>query len=327
MAALGALLAFAAAIANSGATLLQARAASRLRSGLGFTHADNRSALRTYTAGLTVDLVGWLLTVAALRFLPIFAVQSIVAEQVAITVLLGGWIARRRTRVRDGLAAGATVTGLIVIAAAGVGTTPTAASPVTLLLILAATVGTGGALSWLLGRRWRWLGVTVLAGTCFSASSVVARGIHGETPQAGGLLAAVHLVLVSPAVWLMLLLGGIGTVLYARAIAAGRPGPTLAVLSVTEVLLPGTTGLILLGDTIRPGWALPCASALLITLTGTAILVSAPHRVRWCPARARLSTPEASASATPSTTPDSPRATGGSSEAVRREDDGHVPRR
>ena len=40
-----------------------------------------------FLAGLLADVVAWVLTVVALRYLPVFAVQSILAGAIALTTL------------------------------------------------------------------------------------------------------------------------------------------------------------------------------------------------------------------------------------------------
>lgn len=276
---IGLLLAAFAAIANSAATLLESAAANVFNAG-GAAPGEAGGGGRwrgapLYLLGLVVDVLGWLLSVAALRFLPIFVVQSVVAEQVAITVVVGGRMFGMPARARDLVAAAATVVGLGVIAASGAGSVPTVPAG-GLAPVFGGMVAVGALASWVLYRRAPWLGITVLAATCFSATAVLARGIQLPAPAAG----AVGAVLGDPAVWLAVGLGLLGTVVYVWALTRGSAGPVLAVLSVTEVLLPGTTGMVLLGDTVRPGWAVPCAIALVAALAGTTVLATSPTQTR-----------------------------------------------
>ncbi|WIX75618.1 hypothetical protein QRX50_29450 [Amycolatopsis carbonis] len=41
-----------------------------------------------YGVGLTVDFLGWVMTVVALRFLPVFAGQAVLGTQIAIAAML-----------------------------------------------------------------------------------------------------------------------------------------------------------------------------------------------------------------------------------------------
>ncbi|WP_028927701.1 hypothetical protein [Pseudonocardia acaciae] len=263
-----------AAVANSAAALLEAAGAANWSTRRG-------PAVVPYLLGLALDVLGWLLSLTALRFLPIFAVQAIVAEQVAITVLAGGRAFGSATRARDVAAAVATVVGLAVIAASAAPERaphpPTGVIPV-LLAVLAVGVVLGAF--WL--RTRLWLVATLLAGGCFGTAAVLARALNvrfGSVDELGNLAR-------EPSFWLLGALGLAGTLLYLWALAIGNAGAVLAVLSVTEVVLPGTAGVVLLGDDVRPGWELPCLLALCIALTGTAVLARSPATSRR-PARRR----------------------------------------
>ena len=41
---------------------------------------------------------------------------------------------------------------------------------------------------------------------------------------------------------------------YTAALARGDVGAVTAVFTVTQVLVPGMVGILLLGDAVRPGW-------------------------------------------------------------------------
>lgn len=259
---LGIALAGFAAVANSAAALLEAGAASWA--------AGRRAAVAPYLLGLAVDLLGWLLSLAALRFLPVFAVQAIVAEQVAITVLVGGR-SGSPGRVRELAAAGATVVGLAVVAAsAAPGRTarpPTGAIPA---LLAVAAVGIVVGAFWL--RRRMWLVATVLAGASFGAAAVLVRALNFRVGSVDELAALAG----EPSPWVLAALGVLGTLLYLWALTMGNAGAVLAVLSVTEVVLPGAAGVVLLGDDVRPGWWLPCLLGLCVALVGTTVLARSP---------------------------------------------------
>lgn len=83
---LGLLAALASAGANSGAALLGAMATRRS------TRPATIVFQPMYLAALALDIFGWVLTVVALRFMPIVAVQAIVAGQVGITVVASHWV-------------------------------------------------------------------------------------------------------------------------------------------------------------------------------------------------------------------------------------------
>ncbi len=50
------------------------------------------------------------------------------------------------------------------------------------------------------------------------------------------------------------------------------------VLVVTEAVVPGLIGMVLLGDVVRSGWQLPLALGLLVAVGGVVALVRSPAR-------------------------------------------------
>ena len=139
---LGLLAALASAGANSGAALLGAMATRRA------TRAATIVLHPMYLGALAMDLSGWVLTVVALRFMPIVAVQAIVAGQVVITVVASHWVFDTPLRRVDLVAAGGSVVGLaLLVASASIqddtvrsSTAGTIALVVTFVALLAVSV-------------------------------------------------------------------------------------------------------------------------------------------------------------------------------------------
>jgi len=67
-----------------------------------------------------------------------------------------------------------------------------------------------------------------------------------------------------------------GMLLYANALQRGDVGPVTAVLWIAEVIVPSAMALLMLGDTVRPGWDLPATVAGLVTVAAAVLLASAP---------------------------------------------------
>ena len=99
----GLLGAFAAAILYGAATVLQAAGVRSLRLvPAGASLPARLWAGRLYAVGLALDGLGFLASIAALRTLPLFVVQSAIASSVAVTALLavaflGARLERRRS--------------------------------------------------------------------------------------------------------------------------------------------------------------------------------------------------------------------------------------
>src|SRR4051812_13524343 len=115
----GLLGAFGAAVCYGVASVLQALSARRTSTVQGL---DPRLMLRLlkswpYLAGLALDVLGFLLSIAALRSLPLFLVQGVIASSLAVTAVLGAVILHMRLRGREKLGVGVVIAGLILLAA------------------------------------------------------------------------------------------------------------------------------------------------------------------------------------------------------------------
>ena len=230
----------------------------------------------SYLLGLGADLLGWVLSLVAVRGLPLFAVQAVLAASLAVTVLLAARVLGARLRRRDAVAVAAVVTGSAVLAASARGRPAPPVGPGVAVGVAAAVgvVAVASALGW---RRGPALGPAVLAGTGYGLAAVAARAVHPVRPPAGWLSgpAVAHLA-ANPLVWAVLVGNLVGTVVYARALQRAAVGPAAAGLWVAEVVVPGALGLALLGDTVRPGWGVPALLATVAVLAAVVVLAGAP---------------------------------------------------
>jgi hypothetical protein len=244
-------------LANSAANLLEA-AGTRLA-----TPDRPLWRQRRYLGGLALDAVGWLLSVAALRVLPVFAVQSVLAGTVPVTGVAAQGGSPRRLPRRELAAVAGTVLGLgLVAASAAPGRAPRLPAAATPVLATAALVLL--ALLVPAGRSGRPLLMAVVAGCAFGGVSLSVRAVH----VASSLWTSVWDLLHEPLAYAVLAFGTTGTVLLARAMRRGAVGTVVAVLTVTEVLVPGLVGLAVLGDRVRPGWVSVLVLGWVLTVAG-----------------------------------------------------------
>lgn len=263
---LGLVAALVAAAANAGAAMLEAMATRRATRAAGVVTSP------LYLGGLLLDIAGWVLTVLALRYMPIVAVQAIVSGQVAITVVASHWVFDTELRRIDLLAAGANIVGLGLLVGsarteelphAGVGAT----IALLIVLVVLAVVGTVTAL-----RSRRAVPIAFLAGLSFGGTAVAVRLVDLDGP----LGEVARTVLSDPVAWALLGYAGLGLGLYTVALSRGAVGPVVAVLAVTETLGPGLLGLVLLGDGIRSGWVFWFVAGLVLALGGVVVLARSP---------------------------------------------------
>ena len=226
-----------------------------------------------YLVGLGFDGLGWVLSVLALRFLPVVAVQSILAGSVAVTALAAVGGHPRRLSPRARLTVPGVVLGLALVASAaapGRAERLPPAAPVVLLVWAAVLLIAFGPVR----RSGRPLLMALTAGLAFGGVSLSVRALHVRS----SLWSSLRDVVAEPLAWNVVVLGGIGTVLLAGAMRHGAVGTVVAVLSVTQVVVPGLVGLLLLGDRVRPGWTPVLVLGWSLTVACVALLARAPAR-------------------------------------------------
>lgn len=227
-----------------------------------------RSGLRSplYLGGLGCDGVAWLLSLLALRRLPTFAVQSVLAGSLALTVLLARAFLGSRPRGRDTVAVLALVAALAVVGGSGAGRpAPAVGGAVELGACAAAVV-------LLLGvpvlRRGGSAALAVLAGLGYSVAALGARAV--TVPAEWWRVAA------EPLAWAVVVAGVAGTLGYAAALGRGPVGPATALLWSVEVVVPSVAGPAVLGDAVRPGWWPATVVALVVVVVCSVVLAGSP---------------------------------------------------
>jgi hypothetical protein len=262
---IGLLIALVAMVLNSVGALLQASGAQRA------TRSRPAAVQPRYIGGVLVDLLAWLCAVAALRVLPVFAVQAIIGGSIAVTAVVGARINNtvldRTTRASVALC----LVGLVLVAAsAGEGHPPVTSALVNYVLIGALLVL---AVLVLILRQYRraWP-LAVVAGMGFGGTSLAVRAAHVEIGQGFSFVA----LLAQPATYLIAGFWVVGMIGYSAALSRGEVGIVTAVFVVTEVVLPGLIGIFLLGDPIRDGWVWVFVIGLALSVVGVVVLTRRP---------------------------------------------------
>ena len=114
---LGLLGAFGAALCYGVGSVLQALAARRTAIVEGL---DPRLLLRLlkswrYLVGVGLDGLGFVLSIAAVRTLPLFVVQSVIASFLAVTAILGAIVLHMPLSRRDWIGLGVVIAGLVLV--------------------------------------------------------------------------------------------------------------------------------------------------------------------------------------------------------------------
>jgi uncharacterized membrane protein len=208
-----------------------------------------------YVVGIGLDLLGFLLGLAAVRSLPLFVVQSVVAGFLAVTAVLGAvFLAMPLTR-NDRIGLGVVVCGLALL---GSSAAEDASDPVSNAVpwgLLAAVVLLG-VLAVPVARVVGGRGASALgalAGLEFGATAVAARILPGDL-SVHHLGSELGTLLGSPATYALVLAGVVAMLAYSIALQRGTVTQATAPLVVGETVAPALVGILLLGDRPRAGW-------------------------------------------------------------------------
>lgn len=247
-------------------SVLQARAA---------TGAAGLAVLRhpIYLVGIGCDLLAWTASLVAVRHLPLFAVQSMLAASLGVTVVLARLLLGSPIRRRDTVALIGVLIALIVLALASGSQSVQPPPPFfgTTILVAVIAVAVMVLMSY---RRALSAWMALLAGASFAGAAIAARALDLSGPWIA--------ILLRPEALGIAAFGLVGSIAYARSLEFGSAGSSTAMVWVVEVALSGLVGIMVLGDGVRPGWILPALLAFAVALISCVVLgrASSPDRLK-----------------------------------------------
>ncbi len=255
---LGLIGAFGAAVCYGVGSVLQALAARQTDSTEGL---DPRLLLRLlgswrYLLGLGLDGLGFALSLVAVRTLPLFVVQSIVASFLAITAVLGAVVLHMPLQRSDKIGLVVVVAGLVLVGLSAAEDSAVAARDaerwglLVAVLLLAVLAVPFGRLSGVASAA----GLGAVAGLAFGATAVAARMMPGSF-SLDNLGNQVGSLLTDPAFYGLVIAGVVAMLTYSTALQRGSVTQATAPLVVGETIAPALVGILLLGDKPRAGWA------------------------------------------------------------------------
>jgi drug/metabolite transporter (DMT)-like permease len=199
-----------------------------------------------FVASLAIDLVGFVAQLIALRKLPLFAVQAIVAANLAVTALFAAWLMRARLAGREWLAVGGVVTGVALLgSSAGAQGADRVGPGFQLGLIVGVlAVGAGALVVVRLPNPARTPLLGALAGLGYAVLAVSARILPGFAPSQ---------LIRSPAAYTLAAAGIVSFMVYAAALDGGSVTTATAAVVLAETMPPALVGVLFLGDTTRRG--------------------------------------------------------------------------
>jgi drug/metabolite transporter (DMT)-like permease len=259
--------AIAAAICFGVATVMQAVAA---RSAPASDHVDPRLLIRLlgqvpFVIGVVLDLAGFIAELAALRSLPLFVVQAVVAANLAVTAVVGARVLRITISPREWGAVIAVCAGLALLGLAAGHENPSKVSIDFRLGLLGcvAFVAVAGVIAGRLPGRWRSATLGIVAGLGFGLVAIGARVVVNLAPLD---------LLRDPATYVVAGGGIIAFLFYATALQRGSVTTTTAGLVIAETVVPAVVGVAELGDHTRHGFAWVAIIGFVVAVAGALAL-------------------------------------------------------
>ncbi len=199
-----------------------------------------------FIASLGIDLVGFLAQLVALRRLPLFAVQAMIAANLAVTAVVAAWLMHVLLSWREWLAVGGVVTGvgLLGSSAGSEGAVQPGPAFQMALIVTVAGIALAGLAAARLPDPARTPVLGAVAGLGYAVLAVAARILPGFSPQQ---------LIRSPASYALAAAGIVSFMLYAAALEGGSVTVATAAVVLAETTPPAVVGVIFLGDTTRHG--------------------------------------------------------------------------
>ncbi len=218
-----------------------------------------------FVVSLCLDALGFVAQLIALQRLPLFAVQAIVAANLAVVAVVASLVIKVRLSWREWLA----VTGVVVgVGLLGSSAGPEGASQAGVLFKLAlivaiAALGLIGLAAARLRDPARTLALGLVAGFGYGVIGIAARVLNGFEPLT---------LLRDPAAYAVAAAGIVSFVFYATALEGGSVTVATAAVVLAETLPPAIIGVVFLGDRTRPGLEPAAIAGFLLAVTSAVML-------------------------------------------------------
>jgi drug/metabolite transporter (DMT)-like permease len=219
-----------------------------------------------FVASLGLDTLGFIAQLVALRRLPLFAVQAIVASNLAVTAVFASLLIGVALSWREWLAVTGVVAGVGLLGSSAGAEGATQAGTIFKLALIVTVAGLAlcGIAAARLREPARTLLLGVVAGFGYGVLGIAARVLNGFEPT---------VLLRDPAAYAVAAAGIVSFVFYATALEGGSVTVATAAVVLAETLPPAIIGVTFLGDKTRPGLA-PAAYAGFLLAVASAVMLA-----------------------------------------------------
>ena len=232
-----------------------------------------------FVASLCLDTLGFLAQLVALRRLPLFAVQAMVASNLAVTAVFASLLIGVALSWREWLAVSGVVAGVGLLGSSAGPEGASQAGAVFKLALIVAVAGLGlcGLAAARLRDPVRTPLLGVVAGLGYGVLGIAARVLNGFEPLS---------LARDPAAYAVAAAGIVSFVFYATALEGGSVTVATAAVVLAVTLPPAVIGVMFLGDMTRPGLE-PAAIAGFLLAVASAVMLArfgeAEHAARGAP--------------------------------------------
>ncbi len=235
---------------------------------------------RGWLIGFGTETAGWLVYVAALRLAPLSLVQAVSASGIAILALFAAHGHPGRLALYERLAVGIALTGLVLLSASLVGSTPSSHTPhpASVVVWLVASAGAAVALIVVRLRLSRAAALGLAAGLLFADGDVSAK------------------LVTSGGIWLLALLSLVacyaaGTSVLQAAFQHGSALTAAGIATLVTNAVPIAAGFVLFNEALPPGVRGMLQIAAFASIVASAALLATSAAARSDSAKAAEPTP------------------------------------
>ena len=260
--------AFACAICNGTAAVLQKISADKenntnsLDVGLLWKLAQDKP----YIIGLTLDLVGWVLTLIAVHYLPLFLVEAILAFALVVTALIERLFRHQHISIRSYMMIGVIVLGLVLLIIASSSQFAKPISDLVRYLIVFSPIPIVIASYFFAGSK-KYLSAIILAvlsGIAFGGTSTAGRIFNFSKPYWNALYNPITLTII--------ISGILGLLLFSIALQRAKATTVNAAMTTSQVVVPTIIGVLFFGDSARNGMWYLVILGIILAIVGVTFL-------------------------------------------------------
>jgi drug/metabolite transporter (DMT)-like permease len=199
-----------------------------------------------FILSLGLDLVGFLAQLVALRRMPLFAAQAMIASNLAVTAVVAAWLIHLELAWREWIAVTGIILGVTMLGSSAGEHVATGVSPQFKLALIVAVGGIAlaGVVASRLRPPMRTPALGAVAGLGYGVLAVAARVLPGYSP---------HHLIRDPAAYALAAAGIVSFMLYATALEDGSVTVATALVVLAETTAPAVVGVLFLGDHARRG--------------------------------------------------------------------------